>query len=83
MSELDKNYYDNLTGCGTSIKWTFVGAKHQKGTKVYDPINNLEGEITSSYHYGNEDTRAYFIKWDNGIEKDYSKDDTEKFIKSI
>lgn len=83
MDDLNKNYYDNLTGCGTSIKWTFEGAKYQKGTKVFDKENNLEGEITSSYHYGSEETRAYFIKWANGKEIDYSKDDTEKYIKSI
>lgn len=81
MDDLNKNYYDNLTGCGTSIKWTFENAKYQKGTKVIDNDSCLEGVITSSYHYGSEDTRAYFIKWENGIEKDYSAKDVENFNK--
>lgn len=80
MSDINKNYYDNLTGCGTSIKWTFNNAKYQKGTKVFNKDNNTSGEITSSYHYGDESTRAYFIKWENGEELDYSKEDIEEYI---
>lgn len=80
MNDINKNYYDNLMGCGTGIKWTFENAKYQKGTIVFDKETNLEGVITSSYHYGNEDTRAYFIKWSNGKEKDYYKEDVEKYI---
>ena len=80
MNDINKNYYDNLTGCGTSIKWTFENAKYQKGTKVYNQESNKEGIITSSYHYGSEDTRAYFIKWLDVVEKDYSKEDIEKYI---
>ena len=83
MDDINKNYYDNLTGCGTPIKWTFVNAEYQKGTKVFDKENNRQGEITSSYHYGSEETRAYFIKWDDGSEKDYSKEDTKKYVQSI
>ena len=81
MNDINKNYYDNLMGCGTSIKWTFENAKYQKGTEVYDKESNLEGIITTSYHYGSEDTRAYFIKWSNGVEKDYSKEEIGKYIK--
>ena len=80
MDDIKTNYYDNLTGCGTSIKWTFENAKYQKGTKVFDSENNIEGIITSSYHYGDENTRAYFIKWSNGKEMDYSKEAIEQFI---
>ncbi|MDO5439948.1 MAG: hypothetical protein Q4F12_00265 [Erysipelotrichaceae bacterium] len=80
MDDINKNYYDNLTGCGTPIKWTFTNAKYQKGAKVFDKENNISGEITSSYHYGSEETRAYFIKWDNGVEKDYSYKEIEQYI---
>lgn len=83
MDNINKNYYENISGCGTNIKWTFENAKYPKGTKVFDQEHNLEGVITASYHYGSEETRAYFIKWNNNVEKDYSKDDTEKFIKSF
>lgn len=81
MNNIENNYLNNNTGCGTNIKWTFENAKYQKGTQVFDKERNLDGEITASYHYGNEDTRAYFIKWDNGKEVDYSKEEIEKFIK--
>lgn len=80
MNNLDKNFYDNITGCGTNIKWTFVNAKYQKGEKVFDKEKNIEGTITASYHYGSEDTRAYFIKWADGKELDYSKEEIEKYI---
>lgn len=80
MNDIKNNYLENLSGCGTNIKWTFVNAKYQKGTKVFDKENNLEGIITSSYHYGDENSRAYFVKWSNGKELDYTKDTIEKYI---
>lgn len=83
MNDIKTNYYDNLVGCGTSIKWSFEGAKYQKGTKVFDKEKSLHGEITSSYHYGGEDTRAYFIKWENGQESDYTKEKTKEYVESI
>lgn len=75
------NYSDYFEGCGTGIKWTFEGAKYPKGQKLIDD-NKREGIITLSYHFGNEESRTYFVKWQDNSETEVDHKTMDRFVKN-
>ena len=76
---LFNNMSDNFEmGCGTGIKWNFIGAKYPKGTKLIK--DGLIGEIILCYHYGEGSKHTYFVKWPDNKETEISEERIHEYI---
>ena len=73
-------YNDFEMGCGTGIKWNFIGAKYPKGTTLFKE-DGTKGIISLCYHYGEGSKYTYFVKWENNQEVEIKEEDIIKYIK--
>lgn len=68
---------DELSGCGTGIKWSFENALYQKGEKV---LHNKDlGTVEECYHFENPNVRNYIVRLDNGNLIDVKESELNKY----
>jgi len=56
---------DNLSGCGTGIKWSFENALYQKGCKVVYKDSQI-GTVEDCYHFEDPSIKHYIVRLLNG-----------------
>jgi len=68
---------DELSGCGTGIKWGFENAKYQKGSKVI--YKEKSGVVEECYHYDDVNKKSYIIRLDGGSLIDIKESELDSY----